>query len=90
MVVLELGQIPLVSDATDLVDGIASNGREAQLLNELLPAVLDVALAGTDLQGLLLGSLKVLLLTNIGHEADDLVALILSDVVSEMSFVDMT
>lgn len=69
-------------DATDLVDGIASNGREAQLLNELLPAVLDVALGGTDLQGLLLGSLEVLLLANIGHEADDLVALILNDVVS--------
>ena len=69
-------------DATDLVDGIASNGREAQLLNELLPAVLDVALGGTDLQGLLLGSLEVLLLANIGHEADDLVALILNDIVS--------
>jgi hypothetical protein len=70
-------------DATDLVDGIASNGREAQLLNELLPAVLDVALGSTDLQGLLLGSLEVLLLANIGHEADDLVALILSDGVSK-------
>jgi hypothetical protein len=69
-------------DATDLVDGIASNGREAQLLNELFPAVLDVALGSTNLQGLLLGSLKVLLLANIGHEADDLVALILSGGVS--------
>jgi len=64
-------------NATNLVDGVASNGREAELLNELLPDILDVALAGTDLQGLLLGSLEVLLLTNIGHEADDLVALIL-------------
>ena len=70
----------LLSNVTDLVDGVASNGREAELLDELLPDVLDVALAGTDLQGLLLGSLEVLLLTNIGHEADDLVALILSDV----------
>ena len=67
-------------DATNLVDGVASNGREAELLDELLADVLDVALAGTDLQGLLLGSLEVLLLTNIGHEADDLVALILNDV----------
>ena len=64
-------------NATNLVDSVASNGREAELLDEFLPDVLDVALAGTDLQGLLLGSLKVLLLTNIGHEADDLVALIL-------------
>jgi hypothetical protein len=64
-------------NATNLVDSVASNGREAKLLNELLPDVLDVALAGTDLQGLLLSSLKVLLLTNIGHEADDLVTLIL-------------
>lgn len=65
------------TDPTYLVDGVASNGREAQLLDELLPDVLDVALAGTDLQGLLLGSLKVLLLANIGHETDDLVTLIL-------------
>jgi hypothetical protein len=64
-------------DATNLVDSVASNGREAELLNELLPDVLDVALAGTDLQSLLLSSLEVLLLTNIGHEADDLVTLIL-------------
>jgi hypothetical protein len=64
-------------DATNLVDSVASNGREAELLNELLPDVLNVALAGTDLQSLLLSRLKVLLLTNIGHEADDLVTLIL-------------
>jgi hypothetical protein len=68
------------TDATDLVDSVASNGWEAELLNKLLPDVLDVALAGTDLQGLLLGSLEVLLLTNIGHEANDLVALILDKV----------
>jgi hypothetical protein len=67
-------------DATDLVDSVASNGREAELLDKLLPDVLNVALAGTNLQGLLLCSLEVLLLTNIGHEADDLVALILSKV----------
>ena len=69
-------------NATDLVDGVASNGREAELLDELLPDVLDVALAGTDLQGLLLGSLEVLLLTNVGHEANDLVALILCNIMS--------
>jgi hypothetical protein len=64
-------------DATNLIDSVASNGREAELLNELLPDVLNVALAGTDLQSFLLSSLEVLLLTNIGHEADDLVTLIL-------------
>ena len=67
-------------NATNLVDSVASNGREAELLDELLPDILDVALASTDLQGLLLGSLEVLLLSNIGHEADDLVALILGRV----------
>jgi hypothetical protein len=82
VLVRSMGIFTRTINATDLVDGIASNGREAQLLDEFLPAVLDIALAGTDLQGLLLGSLEVLLLTNIGHEADDLVALILSDVVS--------
>ena len=64
-------------NTTNLVDGVASNGREAELLDELFPDVLDVALAGTDLQGLLLGSLEVLLLANIGHESNHLIALFL-------------
>lgn len=50
-----------------LIDGVALDGGEAELLNELLADVLNVDLRGTNLQGLLTGSLKVLLLTNIGH-----------------------
>lgn len=50
-----------------LVDGIASNSGEAKLLDELAADVDNLALEGTDLQGLLAGSLKVLLLANIGH-----------------------
>jgi hypothetical protein len=43
-----------------LVDGIASNGGEAKLLDELAADVGNLALEGTDLQGLLAGSLEVL------------------------------
>jgi hypothetical protein len=43
-----------------LVDGIASNGGEAELLDELTADVDNLALEGTDLQGLLAGSLEVL------------------------------
>jgi hypothetical protein len=50
-----------------LVDGIASNGGEAELLNELTTDVDDLALQGTDGEGLLAGSLEVLFLANIGH-----------------------
>lgn len=50
-----------------LVDSIALDSGEAESLNELLADILNVALGSTNLQGLLLGSLKVLLLTNIGH-----------------------
>jgi hypothetical protein len=50
-----------------LVDSIASNGGEAELLDELAADVDNLALESTDLQGLLTGSLKVLLLANIGH-----------------------
>ena len=50
-----------------LVDGIALDGGEAELLDELLAEVLDIDLGSTDLEGLGLGRLEVLLLTNIGH-----------------------
>lgn len=50
-----------------LVDSIAGNGGEAKLLNEFTADVDDLALEGTNLQGLLAGSLEVLLLTDIGH-----------------------
>lgn len=50
-----------------LVDSIASNSGEAELLDELATDVNNLALEGTDLQGLLAGSLEVLLLTNVGH-----------------------
>ena len=63
-----------------LVDGIALDSGPAELLDELLAEILNVALLGTNLEGLLAGSIKVLLLANIGHEADDLVALILRNV----------
>lgn len=43
-----------------LVDGIASNGGEAKLLDELAADVDNLALEGTDLQSLLAGSLEVL------------------------------
>ncbi|THV88227.1 Bystin-domain-containing protein [Aureobasidium pullulans] len=59
-----------------LVDGIALDSGPAKLLDELLAEILNVALLGTNLEGLLAGSIKVLLLANIGHEADDAVALV--------------
>ncbi|TIA03603.1 Bystin-domain-containing protein [Aureobasidium pullulans] len=59
-----------------LVDGIALDSGPAELLDELLAEILNVALLGTNLEGLLAGSIKVLLLANIGHEADDAVALV--------------
>ena len=43
-----------------LVDSVASNGREAELLNELAAQINDLALESTDLHGLLAGSLEVL------------------------------
>lgn len=43
-----------------LVDGIALDGRVAELLNELLLQVLDVDLLSTNGQSLLLSSLEVL------------------------------
>jgi hypothetical protein len=59
-----------------LVDGIALDSRPAQLLDELLAEILNVALLSTNLEGLFAGSVKVLLLTDVGHEADDAVALV--------------
>ena len=43
-----------------LVDGVASNGGEAKLLDELAADISNLALESTNLQGLLAGSLKVL------------------------------
>jgi hypothetical protein len=43
-----------------LVDGVAGNCGEAKLLDELATDIGDLALEGTDLQGLLAGSLEVL------------------------------
>lgn len=50
-----------------LVDGIALDGREAKCLHELFPEILNADLGSTNLQGLLLCSLEVLLLADIGH-----------------------
>jgi hypothetical protein len=47
-----------------------------QLLDKLSLEVLDKETGGTALHGLLPGSLKVLLLSNIGHECNDLIALL--------------
>jgi hypothetical protein len=58
-----------------LVDAIALDRWEAELLNKLALQVGDMARQRTALDGLLLCCLKVLLLTNIGHEADNIVAL---------------
>jgi hypothetical protein len=83
-----------------LVNGIAGNGRVAELLDELSPVsmhcrsgssatlcsfrsaylaaqVLNVDSGGSDLQCLFLGSLEVLLLSDICHEGDNLIALLL-------------
>lgn len=43
-----------------LVDGVASNGGEAKLLDELAADVNNLALESTNLHGLLAGSLEVL------------------------------
>ena len=59
-----------------LVDGVALYSWPAELFNELLPQILHVALLGANLEGLLLSRLKVLLLTNVGHEADDTISLV--------------
>lgn len=50
------------------------DGRETELLNKLVLEILNVALLRADLEGFGLCSLEVLLLTNGGHEADDIVA----------------
>lgn len=64
-----------------LVDGVALHSGPAELLNKLLSQILNVALLSTNLEGLFLGSLKVLLLADVCHEADDAIALV--DEVSE-------
>lgn len=71
-----MGTVLLTQEVDVLVDGVALDSRPAQLLDELLAEILNVALLGTNLEGLLAGSVKVLLLTNVGHEADDTVALV--------------
>lgn len=61
---------------TVLVDGIALDGPVDNLLDESLLEVLDHHLLGTKSKGLLLNSIEVLLLANIGQEGNDLVSLI--------------
>lgn len=72
----QLESVSLTQEVDVLVDGVALDSRPAQLLDELLAEILNVALLGTNLEGLLAGSVEVLLLTNVGHEADDTVALV--------------
>lgn len=59
-----------------LVDGVALDGWPAELLDELFPEVLNVALLGSNCECLLLSSLEVLLLADVGHEADHAIALV--------------
>jgi len=58
------------------VNGIALDGGEAELLDKLLTEIDNVYGACTNLEGLLFGSLEVLLLADVGHEANDIVALL--------------
>lgn len=57
-----------------LVDAIALDRGEAELLNKLALQIDDMARESTALDGLLLCRLEVFLLAYIGHEADDIVA----------------
>lgn len=56
--------------------GQLTDGREAELLDELPAQILNHHLLGTDLEGLLLNSGPVFLLADIAEEADNLVALL--------------
>lgn len=58
-----------------LIDGIALDGTEDDLVNELLLEVEDHHLLSTELLGLGADLIPVLLLADIGEEADDGVAL---------------
>ena len=59
-----------------LVGGVALDGAEAELLDELLLQVLDDHLLRADLERLLLDLIPGLLLADVGEEADDLVTLL--------------
>lgn len=59
-----------------LVGSVTLNGAEAELLNELLLQIGDDHLLCADLQRLLLDLVPGLILTNVGEEAYDLVALL--------------
>jgi hypothetical protein len=59
-----------------LEDGIALNGAEYNLLDELLLEVLDDHALGTEGKSLLLDRLPVLLLAYIGTESNDLITLV--------------
>lgn len=59
-----------------LVGGVALDGAEAELLDELLLEVLDDHLLGSDLERLLLHLIPGLLLADVGEEADHLVTLL--------------
>jgi len=59
-----------------LVNGVRLHGWIDQLRDELPLQVLQEELLGSDLQGLLAGGLKVLLLSDISHESIDLIPLL--------------
>lgn len=56
-----------------LVDGVALNGREAQLVDEFVIQLFNIAFLRADFQSLLFGRLEILLLANVCHEADHIV-----------------
>ena len=59
-----------------LVDGVALDGAEAELLDELALQVLNDHVGGANGLGLGPDRVPVLLLADVGKEADDLVALL--------------
>lgn len=59
-----------------LVDGVTLDSWDALLVNELLADVHNVAGNGSDLQRLGLSGLEVLLLANVGHDADNVITLL--------------
>lgn len=58
-----------------LVDAVCLDRGVDEVLDKLLAAVCEDKLLCADLEGLYAGGLKVLLLADVGHEGDDLVAL---------------
>lgn len=59
-----------------LVDSVTLDSWDTLLIDELLADIDNVAGNGTDGKSFLLGGLEVLLLTNVGHNTDDVISLL--------------